>query len=107
MSPEEYTLLAQRTASEESDNETHYALGICTEAGEIAHAVKAHIAYGQPLDRENIIEEMGDLCWYLANLMRITWTNWEEVWERNVQKLRKRYPDGFSEAAAINRADKQ
>lgn len=103
LSPADYTEAAQRTAAPRNDHLHHYVLGVCTEAGELAHEAKAHLAYGKELDRANLVEEMGDLCWYLANLMRVVGTSWEEVWERNVEKLRRRYPDGFEEERALKR----
>ncbi len=103
MNGSEYTRLAAQTASQECDTLTHYALGVCTEAGELAHEAKAHIAYGKDLDRTAVLEEMGDLCWYMANLMRLMDSSWEEVWEINIKKLKARYPDGFEKARALHR----
>lgn len=103
MTPAEYTELAARTASADADHLQHYVLGVCTEAGELAHEAKAHLAYGKDLDRTSVIEELGDLCWYMANLMRVMDTSWEEVFTRNVDKLRRRYPEGFEKRRALER----
>lgn len=46
----------------------HAALGICSEAGELADPIKAHVMYNKLLDRENVIEEMGDLEFFLSML---------------------------------------
>lgn len=103
MTGAEYVAEAARTASAERDDLTHYALGVCTEAGEIAHEAKAHTVYGKALDRTAVVEELGDLCWYMANMIRILDSSWEEVWAKNVEKLRRRYPDGFEKDRALTR----
>ncbi len=84
----------------------HGAIGICGEAGELMDAVKKHIMYGKELDKNNIKEELGDLCWYMSLVMESVGTNWEEVMKMNHDKLEKRYPSGFTEKAAQERADK-
>jgi arsenate reductase len=101
--PSRYQKLAARTASQDNHDLYHYVLGVCTEAGELAHQAKAHLAYGKDLDRANVIEELGDLSWYMANLMRLMGTSWEEVWEINIEKLRQRYPEGFEQERALSR----
>lgn len=64
----EYVLLANRTAKPlpYEPQKFHAKLGIITEVGEIADAYKKHLIYGKPLDVTNIMEEIGDLAWYVA-----------------------------------------
>jgi NTP pyrophosphatase (non-canonical NTP hydrolase) len=84
----------------------HTALGLTGEAGEFADAVKKHVIYDKPLDRTNLLEEMGDILWYIAlgcNSLGVTMT---EVAAMNVAKLKERYPDRYTDADAIARADK-
>jgi len=81
----------------------HYALGIVTEAGELADALKKALIYGKPLDRVNLIEEIGDLQWYEARMLDHLGSSFSEARARNIAKLRKRYPDGFTEEDAIVR----
>lgn len=81
----------------------HGALGIVTEAAEIADAIKKAIFYGKPLDLINIQEEIGDCFWYLAVLARETGAPFEDIMAQNIAKLRARYPDKFTEEAALNR----
>ncbi len=88
-------------------NTLHAAMGVSGEAGELMDAVKKAVLYGKPLDTENVIEELGDLCWYMNLMMETVGTTWEEVMVRNYQKLEKRYPSGFTEKAAQERADKE
>ncbi len=41
-------------------------MGTVTEVGELADQVKRHVFYGLDLDKENLIEELGDIEWYLS-----------------------------------------
>lgn len=81
----------------------HYVLGVGTEAGELQDAVKRCVAYNKPLDKINIKEEIGDVLWYLARLCSLTGLTLEECMERNIEKLRARYGEKFTEFAALNR----
>lgn len=85
----------------------HAVLGLCTEVGELADTVKKHVIYRQPLDTENLVEEEGDVDWYLALLASAISTTRSIALEHNIAKLRKRYPDGYNNQAAKDRADKQ
>ena len=93
----EYQALAQRTASTtgESDKIHNGVLGLCGEAGEIADVIKKHVYQGHDLVKEDLIEELGDVLWYCAELAAGLGVGLAEVAERNIEKLRKRYPDGF------------
>lgn len=82
---------------------THYTLGLVTESAEIADVVKKKIRDNKPLDEVNIKEEVSDLLWYCGRILTLLGTSFEEVMQMNVDKLKTRYPDGFSEAAGINR----
>ena len=84
----------------------HMAIGISGEAGELLDAVKKHVIYGKPLDWENVIEELGDLEFYLAGIRNTLSLPRQFIIETNVAKLQKRYPVQYTDAAAIARADK-
>ena len=71
-------------------------MGLCGEAGEAIDIVKKHLAQGHALDREGLIKELGDVAWYLAETATALGIGLDEVLERNIDKLRKRYPEGFS-----------
>lgn len=82
----------------------HAALGVTSEAGELADAVKKHLAYGRPLDATNVVEELGDLLWYVALAADAVGVSLREVCVRNIAKLRRRYEGGrFTERAATVR----
>lgn len=91
---------------ETSKNLEHMVIGICGEAGEIADGIKKSSIYGKPLDRANIIEELGDLEFYMAGLRQMLGISRYETLAGNVSKLSARYKNGYSDAAAIERADK-
>lgn len=78
----------------------HAAMGICTESGELMDALKKHLIYGQPIDVTNVIEEAGDLFWYVAILAHAFNFTFEESMERNIEKLKARYPNRFNEKDA-------
>lgn len=70
MNFQEYAPLARRTLKvlPYQQHLEHMSLGFCGEAGELCDAVKKHRIYGKPLDKANIIEEVGDVLWYVVNL---------------------------------------
>lgn len=86
----------------------HMTMGISGEAGELLDAIKKVVIYGKPLDITNIIEELGDLEFYLEGLRQGLDITREETLDANKCKLLgKRYASGsYSDAQAIDRADK-
>lgn len=91
---------------EGEDGLMHAAVGTSGEAGEILDAVKKHWVYGKTLDRAHLMEEIGDVLFYLTALCNLLGTNLSECIAGNMDKLNKRYPAGYTDAAAIARADK-
>ena len=81
----------------------HMVLGCATEAGEMIDMMKKHLYYGKKVDITNLKEEIGDTLWYVANLLDILHSSFEEVMEMNIRKLRKRYPEKFTARDAIKR----
>lgn len=81
----------------------HGAIGIATEAGEMLDAVKRSLFYGAELDRTNLIEELGDLEWYMAVIRDAVGVTQEEVQRINIDKLRARYPEKFTQQHAFER----
>lgn len=80
-------------------------LGLCGESGECADIVKKHLFQGHTLDTDHLIEELGDVAWYLATTAASQGYTLEYVLQNNVEKLRKRYPDGFSADRSIHREE--
>jgi len=81
----------------------HACLGIATEAGELIDPIKKAVFYGKALDKVNLMEEVGDILWYCAILLKYTGHTFDDAMERNIAKLEKRYPDEFTEEDAIDR----
>ena len=87
-------------------NLVHAAIGVSGEAGELLDAIKKTWVYNKELDRANVIEELGDMRFYMQALMNELCITEEEVIQANVDKLSIRYKEGYTDAAAIARADK-
>lgn len=88
-----------------ADGLMYAAAGIAGEGGEILDEVKKHWVYGKPLNREKILEEIGDELFYLTALCNLLGVSLCDCIDGNVEKLMKRYPNGYSDRAAIERAD--
>lgn len=84
-------------------DDLHMVLGMFTEAAEIADVYKKTIAYKKPLDFVNIKEEIGDIMWYIANLCNMNGWDLREIMQTNIDKLKARYPEKFTEENALNR----
>lgn len=101
----EYQSLARRTSNQEDypDDLLNAALGITGEAGEIADCIKKVVYHTHKLDKTVIAAELGDLMWYLAKACDAIGWDMEDVAEANIEKLRKRYPNGFEVERSVNR----
>lgn len=85
----------------------HMASCIPGEAGELFDAIKKWVIYEKSFDRENIIEELGDLEFYMEGLRQNLGITRKETIAANIVKLTKRYESGsFSNQQAQERADK-
>jgi NTP pyrophosphatase (non-canonical NTP hydrolase) len=81
----------------------HGAIGLATESGELLDMLKKHIFYGKPLDLVNASEEVGDSQWYAGLVIDVLKTTFNEVLTINIDKLKARYPEKFTEYHAENR----
>lgn len=84
----------------------HGAMGVSGEAGELLDAVKKYAVYNKPLDHQNVVEELGDIEFYLQMIRRSLNISRETTLQANINKLLKRYPEGYTDQAAHARADK-
>ena len=73
----------------------YLALGLTGESGEVAEHIKKWLAHGLPLDLDKLVLELGDVLWYLQAMAAECGVSLAEVRDRNVTKLRARYPQGF------------
>ena len=108
MTINEYQTAALRTA--QTDKLTarelllNSALGLCGESGEVADLLKKYHFQGHNLDLEHIAKELGDIAWYLAVGAYAIGYDLETILQMNVDKLKARYPDGFSVDRSLHRA---
>jgi NTP pyrophosphatase (non-canonical NTP hydrolase) len=108
MDANEYQRLALRTASPGQDQRerlTVAALGLCGEAGEFADAVKKWRYHAHPLDEAELGKELGDVLWYAALACDALGLQLGDVMAANIEKLHRRYPDGFSGERSLHREE--
>lgn len=85
----------------------HMGVGVSGEAGELLDAIKKATIYRKPLDLVNVIEELGDLEFYMERIRQIVGVTREQTLEANIAKLGVRYSKGaYSNDQAATRADK-
>jgi NTP pyrophosphatase (non-canonical NTP hydrolase) len=101
----EYQKLAMRTASETGQKNLvlNGVMGLCGEAGECIDIVKKHMFQGHELNTQKLIDEASDCLWYLAAVASGLGITLEEIALYNVEKLKKRYPEGFDADKSQNR----
>jgi NTP pyrophosphatase (non-canonical NTP hydrolase) len=83
------------------------ALGLSAEAGEFGDLVKKCLFQGKELNKENkelMIKELGDVMWYLSQGCMALGVTIDEVLWANIDKLEKRYPNGFEVSRSENRS---
>lgn len=81
------------------------ALGLTGEAGEVADLIKKGVFHRHDINREVLVDELGDVLWYLAALCTRLGYPLGLVMARNISKLEKRYPDGYSSEQSMKRPD--
>lgn len=95
MTIKEYQRKAMRTATPKCYNTANAALGLTGEAGEVADEVKKCMYQGHPWQPSKIIEELGDVLWYVTLMAELMNVPLEYIMQANIEKLERRYPDGF------------
>ncbi len=104
---QDYQHLAQRTSGAGGSGERRLmvaALGLAGEAGEFANLVKKLTAHGHSIGPEALADELGDVLWYIAEAAAASGLDLGDIARQNVEKLMKRYPDGFDPQRSIHRA---
>lgn len=104
----EYQSLAMRSVNPDLDHRDmliNGVMGLNGESGEAIEIVKKWLFHGHELDRERLVKELGDVAWYLAETAEAIDVPLEEILRRNIEKLKKRYPEGFDAEKSKNRAD--
>jgi len=108
MNLDEYQSLAARTLGRNRTQEqllANAALGLTGEAGETAEIIKKHLFHDTPLDRDALIKELGDCLWYIGAFATVLDVSLDEIAQRNIDKLKKRYPAGFDPERSKNRTE--
>ena len=107
MEANEYQRLAMTTlnpALDKKDVLINSVMGLCGEAGEAIDIVKKWLAQGHDLDKEHLAKELGDIAWYLAEAATALDLSLDVILEGNIEKLKKRYPDGFKTKDSLARS---
>ena len=78
-------------------------MGLCGESGEAIDIVKKWMAQGHALNKEHLAKELGDVAWYLAEAATALDIPLETIFQGNLDKLKKRYPEGFDAQKSVTR----
>ncbi len=108
MTINEYQKLAMSTqnpALSERDVLLNGVMGLCGESGEAIDIVKKWLAQGHELDKAHLAKELGDIAWYLAETATALGLTLEEILQANIDKLKARYPEGFSTEKSLHRKE--
>lgn len=106
MTVNEYQRLAMSTLNPALDRKEvliNSVMGLCGESGEAIDIVKKWLAQGHALDKERLTKELGDVAWYLAEAATALDIPLEDIFQGNLDKLKKRYPEGFDTQKSVAR----
>lgn len=105
MNGKEYTKLAMRTcqSTDKKDMLYHGVFGLTSEAGEVA-GILQKVYQGHEFETEHMKKEIGDCMWMIAEICSALDLDLDDVMETNIEKLRKRYPEGFDAERSLHRA---
>jgi len=80
-------------------------MGLGGEGGEIVDYYKKILFHGHELNEQKLIDEAGDILWYVAAMATALDVTLEDIANYNIKKLRKRYPEKFTNELSINRSE--
>lgn len=104
----EYKSDAMKTLNKEipkSELMINAALGLAGESGEVADIIKKALYQSHGINKDEIKKELGDILWYIAEMCEAFDFDMDEVAQCNIDKLKKRYPSGFTVSASIERQE--
>lgn len=107
MTLDEYQQLAFRTVADKKDvakMECHALHGLAGEIGEL-HSIYQKVYQGHHFDVAHAKKEVGDILWFIAEYCSSMGWSMSEVAQLNIEKLKARFPEGFSADRSLNRAD--
>ena len=104
----QYQNLSQRAAGHLNGGDPKLNLAISTlglvgEAGEVSEIIKKNLGHGHDIKIDNVAKELGDVLWYISDIASQLGLNLESIAERNIDKLKARYPEGFSHKESLGR----
>jgi len=113
MTPTDYQREAARTLIDHPDFDLSdpdimlawNALGLAGEAGEVADLIKKAIFHRHDIDKAEVAKELGDVLWYVAALCTNLGLDLSDVMQANIEKLKLRYPNGYSSSDSLKRVD--
>ena len=106
MTVNEYQQKAMQTLNPKLDQKevlVNSVMGLCGESGEAIDIVKKWLMQGHELDKEHLIKELGDVAWYLAEAATALDTSLDTIFQINLDKLAKRFPNGFDANDSVHR----
>lgn len=106
MNINDYQAMAMTTLNPELSRKEvliNSVMGLCGESGEAIDIVKKWLAQGHALDKEHLAKELGDIAWYLAEAATALEIPLEDILQANLDKLKKRYPQGFESQRSVTR----
>lgn len=106
---DEYQELARRTQNPNltiDERRQHALHGLAAEVGEI-HSLYQKTYQGHAILREDLLKEVGDLMWFVAELCDVENAFMSDMARANIDKLRERYPDGFSAERSLHRKENE
>ena len=83
----------------------NHILGLCGETGELAEEIKKAFFHDVPAEREKTKDELGDVLWYLTALVNDNAFTLDEIATHNIEKLKRRYPEGFVKGGGIRESE--
>lgn len=106
MTGNEYQALAARTiaAKNKITMELHSLYGMCAEVGEL-HGIYQKVYQGHELDKEHLKKETGDILWMIAEFCTSQGWKMEDIMQMNIDKLKARFPEGFTAERSLHRAE--
>lgn len=105
MTAKEYMTAAQRTSNTQCGiaKLKNGIMGLCGESGECIDLLKKLLFQGHELNRTKMIEELGDVMWYVVETCVGLDIDLEQLFDLNIAKLERRYPNGFEASRSVNR----
>jgi NTP pyrophosphatase (non-canonical NTP hydrolase) len=106
----QYQKISQRTAGHLNGGDPRLNLGISTlglvgESGEVSEIIKKHLGHGHEINIDKVTKELGDVLWYISDIAAQLGISLEDIAAKNIEKLKARYPEGFSHEDSLGRSE--